>query len=73
MARGIQLLSDSARKVADWTAVNGLTLNAKNTKAIVFGSPHTFKLFKNLGVNELSINNSGDKTQFVVEILSLGV
>ena len=71
--RGIQQLSELARIVADWAKLNHLTLNAKKTKAIVFGTAQTIKLFKELQRPSITINNAGDQTEFVNEITSLGV
>ena len=70
---GIQMLSDLARIVAQWAKLNDLTLNPKKTKAIIFGTAHTIKLFKNLQAPFITINNAGDQSEFVNEIISLGV
>ena len=43
--RGIKLLSEAAKTVAAWAELNYLTFNALKTKAIVFGSSHTIRLF----------------------------
>ena len=49
------------------------SLNTKKTRAIVFGSPITLRLFKRWGISKLTISNNGEKTQFVIEVLSLGM
>lgn len=67
------MLSESARVVAAWAEHNCLTLNAKKTKAIVFGTAHTIKLFKDLQISKITINNAGEQTDFVDEVVSLGV
>ena len=43
----------------------------KKTKAIVFGTPHT--IFKDPQISKITINNVGEQTEFVDEVLSLGV
>ena len=71
--RGIQMLFDLAQIVALWAELNDLTLNPKKTKSIVFGTAHTIKLFKDLQAPFITINNAGNQTEFVNEIISLGV
>ena len=71
--KGVQLLSDSACKVSAWSELNFLKLNAKKTKAIVFGTSHTVSSFKRLNISEVTINSNGDTVSFVDEVLSLGV
>ena len=73
IALGVHLLSEAAKKVATWAQLNSLTLNASKTKAIVFGTAHTIRLFKSLEIPSLTINNAGDQAQFVDEVTSLGV
>ena len=70
---GIKQLSDLARMVAVWVEHNHLTLDPKKTKAIIFGTAPTIKLFKDLQTPKITINNTGDQTKFVNEIISLGV
>ena len=70
---GIKQLSDLARLVAVWAEHNHLTLNSKKAKAIIFGTAHTIKLFKDLQTPKITINNTGDQTEFISEITSLGV
>ena len=69
---GLQLLSDSASKVLEWTETNLLSLNIKKISAIVFGTSHMIGLFKKLNVSNVVINKNGD-VPFVDEVLSLGV
>ena len=71
--QGINLLSEASRIVAAWAKLNFLTLNAKKTKAIVFGTSHTVKLFRDLQIQKITINDDGDQTDFVDEVVSLGV
>ena len=63
--RGINLLSEAAKKVAVWTDLDFLTLNAMKTKAIVFETSHTIRLFKSLNIPSIAINNLGEQLQFV--------
>ena len=70
---GISKLSDSAKKVSQWAELNSLSLNAKKTQAIVFGSSSTIKAFRELNINCIDINNRGDTVSFVDEITSLGI
>ena len=70
---GINILSESARIVAVWAKSNSLTLNSKKTKAIVFGTTHTLRIFKELQITKITINDTGDQKEFVDEGLSLGV
>ena len=44
----ISQLSESAKKVSQWAKLNSLSLNAKKTQAIVFGSSNTIKIFNSL-------------------------
>ena len=71
--RGIRVLSDLARIVAEWAELNDLTLNSKKSKAIIFRTAHTIKLSKYLQAPYITINNAGDQMEFVNEIISLGV
>ena len=71
--RGIDILSELARKVAERAITNDHTLNTKKTRKIFFGSPVTLRLFKRLGISELIISNKREKTQFVSDVLRLGV
>ena len=73
IALGVHLLSEAAKKVATWAQLNSLTLNASKTKAIVFGTAYTIRLFKSLEIPSLTINNAGHQAQFVNEVTSLGV
>ena len=73
IALGVHLLSEAAKKVATWAQLNSLTLNASKSKAIVFGTAYTIRLFKSLEIPSLTINNSGDQVQFVDEVTSLGI
>ena len=43
------------------------------TKAIVFGSSHTIRLFKSLNIPIIAINNLGEQVQFMGEVVSLVV
>ena len=70
---GVKQLSDFTRMVAVWAELNHLTLNPKKTKAIIFGTAHIIKLFKELQTPKIKINNTGDQTEFVNEVVSLGV
>ena len=70
---GVKQLSDLARMIAVWAELNHLTLNPKKTKAIIFGTAHIIKLFKELQTLKIKINNTGDQTEFVNEVVSLGV
>ena len=47
IVEGISCLSQSAKIVAKWAENNRLSLNTKKTQAIVVGSSHTIKQFKN--------------------------
>ena len=71
--RGINLLSEAAKKVAAWARLNCLTVNTMKTKAIVFGSSHSIRLFKCLKISSIVINNLGEQVQFVNEVVSLGI
>ena len=73
IAEGINLLSESARIVEAWDESNRLALDAKKTKAIVFGTSHTIKIVKGLQISKITINNAGEQTEFVDEVLSLGL
>ena len=73
IALGDHLLSEAAKKVATLAQLNSLTLNASKTKAIVFGTAYTIRLFKSLEILSLAIKNAGDQAQFVDEVTSLGV
>ena len=42
-------------------------------EAIFFGTAHTIKLFKDLQTSNITIKNARDQTEFVNEIISLGV
>ena len=46
----INIHSESAKTVAAWAEFNSLTLNTKKTKAIVFGTTNTIKIFKGLQI-----------------------
>ena len=67
------MLLESARTIAAWAELNCLTLNAKKTKAIVLGTPHTIKIFKQLQFFKITLNYAGKQTEFVDKVLSLGV
>ena len=71
--QGICMLSDSVKIVSTWAELNCLALNTKKTQAIIFGSPNTIKLFKELQTLKIIVNHSGDGVLFVDEIISLGV
>ena len=71
--QGIAKLSDSAKIVALWAEINSLALNTKKTQAIVFGSSHTLKIFKNLNIPSISIYSIGDNVSFVNTVSNLGV
>ena len=43
------------------------------TKAIVFRSSHTIRLFKSLNIPIIAINNLGEQVQFMGEVVSLVV
>ena len=66
-------LSDFAKMVSVWPELNHLTLNPKKTKAIIFGTAHTIKLSKQLQTSKITINNTGNQTEFVNAIISLGL
>lgn len=70
---GISCLSVVAKNVLSWAESNYLTLNARKTQAILFGSPAAMKPFKELNVSNITINNKGDSVPFVKEILNLGL
>ena len=70
---GINILSVSALIVAAWAESNSLTLNTKKTKAIVFTTTHTVRIFKKLQIKKITINDAEDQTKFVDEVLSLEV
>ena len=69
----MSLLSEAAQWVAVWAELNSLTLKANKTKAIVFGSLHTVKLFNNMKIPSITINAAGEQVQFVDEVVSFGV
>ena len=69
----ISYLSQSAKIVAKWSETNCLSLNTKKTQAIVFGSSHTVKLFKNLNLPNIEVSSRGHNVSFVDEVTSLGV
>ena len=69
----ISYLSQSVKIVAKWSETNCLSLNTKKTQAIVFGSSHIVKLFKNLNIPNIKVSSSGDNVPFVDEVTSLGV
>ena len=71
--QGVNLLSEVARRVATWAGLNSLTLNGNKTKAIVFGSSHTIKLFDSMKIPSITVNGAGEQVQFVNEVASLGV
>ena len=71
--QGIAILSCYAKRVATWAETNCLALNTKKTQAIVFGSPNTVKLFKDLNIPSIEVNSSGHTVPFVDEVISLGV
>ena len=71
--QGIAYLSESAQAVAKWATCNSLSLNTKKTQTIVFGSPHTLKLFKKLNIPDIKVNSEGDSVQFLDAVTSLGV
>ena len=73
MVMRINHLSESARIVAAWATSNYLTLNARKTKAIVFGTTHAIKIFKEMQITNITINNAGEQTEFVDEVLSICV
>ena len=56
-----------------WAELNLLSLNAKKTKAIVFGTSYTVGLLKKLGISNIEINSKGDTVPFADEVISLGV
>ena len=56
-----------------WAELNHLTLNPKKTNAIHFGATHTIKLFNDLQTPKITINNTGDQTEFFNEIISFDV
>ena len=58
------MLSDFARIVAVWAELNDLTLNHNKTKAIIFGTAQTIKLFKDFQALFITINNAGNQTDF---------
>ena len=70
---GVRLLSESARTAAAWAELNCLTLNAKKSKTIVFETPHTIRIFKQLQISTITLNDAGEQTEFVDEVLSLSV
>ena len=73
IVNGIFHLSQSAKIIAKWAETNGLSLNTNKTQAIVFGSTHTIKLFKNLNIPSIEVSSCGDNIPFVDEVTSLGV
>ena len=68
--QGVNLLSESAQRVATWADLNSLTLNANKIKAIVVGSSHTIKLFN---IPSITVNLASEQVQFVNEVVSLGI
>ena len=71
--QGVNQLSEAAQRVATWVELISLTLNANKTKAIVFGSSHTIKLFNSMRIPRITVNAAGEQVQFVNEVVSLGV
>ena len=68
------MLSDSAKILTTWTESNGLALNTKKTQAIVLGSSHALKLFKNLKIQRFQkFNSNGDTVSFFDQVSNLGV
>ena len=41
----------------------------KQTKAIVFGTSHAIKPFKDLQISKITINKAGEQTEFFDEVL----
>ena len=50
---------------------NGLALNTKKTRAIVFGSSHALKVFRDLEIPTISVNSNGDNVPLVDKVTSL--
>ena len=73
ISNGNALLPNSANTVSKRAELNHLTLNAKKCYSIIFGTHHTIKLFQELNISHISINENGDLVPFVTEITSLGV
>ena len=69
---GLTRFTEAARVVVEWASRNSLTLNTKNTRAIVFGSSHTVGLFDSLYYAGINIAE-GKTVKFVSDIKSLGV
>ena len=45
----------------------------KKSKAIVFGTSHTIRIFKQLQISTITSNDASEQTEFVDEVLCLGV
>ena len=71
--QGENLLSEAAQWVATWAKLSSLTLNAYKTKAIVFGSSLTIKLFNSMKIWSTMVIAAGEQVQFVNGVVSLGV
>ena len=72
LIEGLITITETARTIANWASRNSLTLNTTKTRAIIFGSSHTVRLFNNLNYPGISIAD-GENIKFVNEIKSLGV
>ena len=73
ISNGTAILSNSVHRVSKWAELNHLTLNAKKCYSIIFGTRYTIKLFQELNISHISINENGDLVPFVTEITSFGV
>ena len=69
----IEMFSDLVRMVPTWTKHNYLLLISKKMKAILFGTATTVKLFEELHITYITTANTGDLSEFVDEIVSLGI
>ena len=65
--QGTLCLAESAKRVATWSEINCLALNTKKTQAIIFGSCTMVKIFKDLNITTIEVNNNGDKVPFVAD------
>ena len=70
---GIHCLSESAKEVAAWAEINCLALNTEKTQAILFGSPTIVKQFKDLDIQNITVNGKGDRVLFANQVVNLGV
>ena len=68
--KGIALMQQNAQAVFDWATLNGLELNVKKTKAIIFGSAQNLSM---LPCNLSLITISGSPIPYVKKVKNLGL